>query len=429
MHKKCKLLLVGLLTILPVSEIFSQTRTFSPFSRYGIGEINNKGFGQNAAMGGTGIGLRTPYHLNSLNPAAYTAIDTLSFYFESGVSGFYQTLESAGNSNNFSEIDFDYFAFGFPVSKRFFASVGIKPASNAGYSFSNITGDGSDASLQKASGIGNLTNLYGGLGVKLSPNLSLGMHVSYWFGNIDHTAFTEFINDPDAYKFGTKNNIHLNDVLFDFGLQYSNITGKNNRYTLGFTFSPKTAMSGESTLLKARGYVYDEEGELFLPNDTLSLDKDKWNNKTFELPLGIGIGASYVFNDKLTLAADYTMRQWGDALFPDEDTETTNASYLNVGAEWVPKERTATKYYQRIRYRAGFHYTNDYIKLNGYQVKDFGMSFGLGLPLKRSNTSVNLVFEMGTKGTSQAGQMKEKYNRVTINFTMHEYWFIKRKFE
>jgi hypothetical protein len=188
-------------------------------------------------------------------------------------------------------------------------------------------------------------------------------------------------------------------------------------------------MSGESTLLKARGYVYDEEGELFLPNDTLSLDKDKWNNKTFELPLGIGIGASYVFNDKLTLAADYTMRQWGDALFPDEDTETTNASYLNVGAEWVPKERTATKYYQRIRYRAGFHYTNDYIKLNGYQVKDFGMSFGLGLPLKRSNTSVNLVFEMGTKGTSQAGQMKEKYNRVTINFTMHEYWFIKRKFE
>ena len=178
--------------------------------------------------------------------------------------------------------------------------------------------------------------------------------------------------------------------------------------------------------MKARGYIYDEEGKLFLPNDTLSFDKNVWNNNTFELPLGIGVGASYVFNDKLTIAADYALKQWGDVRFPDEHT---NASYLNIGAEWIPKERTATKYFHRIRYRAGFHYTNDYIKLNGYQVKDLGMSFGLGLPLKRSNTSVNMVFEMGVKGTSEAGQIEEKYNRFTINFTMHEYWFIKRKFE
>lgn len=428
MHNKCKLLLLVLLAIIPVSAVFSQTRTFSPFSRYGIGEINNKGFGRNAAMGGTGIGLRSQYHLNSLNPASYSAIDTLSFYFESALSGFSQSIESMGSSSNFSEVDFDYFAFGFPVTRKFFASFGIKPASNAGYSFNNITGSGTGASLQKAMGTGNITNLYGGVGYKIDSNWSFGAHINYWFGNINHTSFTEFVNDPDAYKYGIKNEIHLNDAFFDFGLQYSNITGKNNRYTLGFTFSPKTAISGESSQLIARGYNYDQDGNLFSMNDTIEFVDNKWRKNTFELPLGFGLGGSFVIDNKLTLAADYSTKQWADANFPDNTTQTTNANYYNFGAEWIPNERTGTKYFQRVRYRAGLHYVQDYIKLNGYQVKDFGMSFGLGLPLKRSNTSVNLVFDIGSKGTSEPNQIKEKYTRFTLNFTMHEYWFVKRKF-
>jgi hypothetical protein len=113
----------------------------------------------------------------------------------------------------------------------------------------------------------------------------------------------------------------------------------------------------------------------------------------------------------------------------DEITQTTNATFYNFGAEWIPNERTGTKYLQRVRYRAGFNYTEDYIKINGYQLKELGMSFGLGLPLKRSNTSVNLAYEYGRKGTAEATQMKEAYHRISLNFTMHEFWFYKRKFD
>lgn len=415
MHNKCKLLILWLL-IIPASLIFSQTRTFSPFSRYGIGEINNKGFGSNTGMGGTGIGLRSPYHLNSLNPASYTSMDTLYFYFESGISGFSQSIESTGGSTSFSKIDFDYFAFGFPVNARIFASFGIKPVSNAGYSFNNLTGEGAGASFSKSKGVGNITNVHGGLGVKISPALSAGLHISYWLGNINHTSFSEFLNDADALKYGIKNDVHINDIFLDFGLQYSNITEENNRYTIGVTFNPKTAIKGESSSLIAQGYNYDEDGKLFLPNDTLSFEESNWDNSTFELPLGFGVGGSFIIDDKLTLAADYSTRRWSDADFPDNTTQTTNANYYNFGAEWTPKERTSTKYVQRIRYRAGLHYTQDYIKLNGYQVKDFGMSFGLGLPLKRSNSSVNVVFDFGSKGTSETNQIKEAYKRITVNF-------------
>ncbi len=429
MYNKCKHFFLGLLIIFPSITVVSQTRTFSPFTRYGIGEINQKGFGRNAAMGNTGIGLRSPYNLNPLNPASYTAIDTLSFYFESGISGFSQNINHMGATNSFSEIDFDYFAFGFPITRKIFTSIGIKPASNAGYSYGTISGEGTSTSLQKAMGLGNITNLYGGIGFKINSSWSAGLNVSYWFGNINHTSFSEYINDPDAYKYGIKHEIHLNDAFIGFGLQYSNIAGKNNKYTIGVTFSPKTAIRGESSMLIARGTMYDVDGNLFITNDTLHSEKNKWSKNTFELPLGLGLGASYTFNDKLTFAADFSTRSWADANFPDDKTETTNANYFNFGAEWIPKERTATNYLHRIRYRAGLHYTQDYIKLNGYQVKDFGMSFGIGLPLKRTNTSVNLVYEFGSRGTSETNQVKETYNRFIVNFTLHEYWFVKRKFE
>ncbi|MDN5291603.1 MAG: hypothetical protein PWQ06_1842, partial [Anaerophaga sp.] len=63
---------------------YAQKKTYSPFSRYGIGELNTAGYGQNAGMANTGIGVRTNEHLNFMNPASYSAIDTMSFFFETG---------------------------------------------------------------------------------------------------------------------------------------------------------------------------------------------------------------------------------------------------------------------------------------------------------------------------------------------------------
>lgn len=429
MHNKCKLLLLLVLATIPVSILFSQTRTFSPFSRYGLGEIYNKGFGRNTGMGGTGIGLRSPHGLNNLNPASYTAFDTLSFYFESGLSAFSQDLKTSGGSVNFSDINFDYFAFGFPVGKRVFASLGILPASNAGYKYFNLETIGSDVSFTNIIGSGNITNFYAGIGIKINTEWSVGMHAKYWFGNINHTSFSDLINDPAALKYGKKTKIHISDVFVDFGLQYTNVIGKNNRYILGATFSPKMGVNGDMSRRVASGNIYHPDGDLFLQDSTISFNETKLSASNFELPLGLGVGASFTFNNKLTVAADYSKRMWSDANYFDDITQTTNATFYNFGAEWVPNERSGTKYFQRIRYRGGFYYTQDYIKINGYQIEDIGMSFGLGLPLKRSNTSVNIAYEYGIKGTAEATQMKEKHHRISLNFTMHEYWFFKRKFE
>ncbi len=57
------------------------------------------------------------------------------------------------------------------------------------------------------------------------------------------------------------------------------------------------------------------------------------------------------------------------------------------------------------------------------------MSFGLGFPLKRSRTSVNINYEFGQRGDISKNMMKESYSRFILCLTLHEYWFFKQKFD
>ena len=57
----------------------------SPYSRYGLGDLQSSAFGRATAMGGAGIASRYNLQINSANPASYTAIDSLNFLFEFGL--------------------------------------------------------------------------------------------------------------------------------------------------------------------------------------------------------------------------------------------------------------------------------------------------------------------------------------------------------
>jgi hypothetical protein len=402
----------------------AQKRTYSPFSRYGIGEINPYGFGQNTGMGNVGIGVRTNEHINYLNPAAYSAIDTMSFFFETGLTTFTQTFDSQGGTEKYNDIDFSYFAMGFSISRNIKASFGLRPFSNAGYKFESSD----NISLSRAIGTGNLSAAYGGLSVRAIPQLSLGMHATYLFGNLQHTTFIEFLDDNNAYKYGIQNEIHANDFVYDFGMQYSQQISDDEQITAGITFRPKQQVGGDFQKTVAKGSVYAEDGMLFTSSYIIPEVSDTSNITSFEMASSVGVGISYNRKNHLLLAADYVISNWGDIDFPDDLTQTINSSFFSAGAEYIPNIRS-NRYLSRIRYRAGIHYGTQYIQINNEDINKFGITFGLGLPLNRTKTSVNLSFEYGTLNPSGDLDLKEKYARMTLNFTFHEFWFIKRKFD
>ena len=64
----------------------AQSGTNSPYTRYGFGQLSDQSFGNSKAMGGIAYGLRDGLHINAANPASYSAVDSLTFLFDAGMS-------------------------------------------------------------------------------------------------------------------------------------------------------------------------------------------------------------------------------------------------------------------------------------------------------------------------------------------------------
>ena len=183
---------------------------------------------------------------------------------------------------------------------------------------------------------------------------------------------------------------------------------QRNMVTLGVIFENKAPFNGTFT-------QYNRA----IPADTITYDDD------FGLPMTIGAGLNYTFDSKLTIAADYMMQQWGDALFFGKTDSLSNRVKIALGAEYIPNPR-GNKYTERIRYRAGLNLHDPYYKVAGnVPVKNFGISFGVGLPLRASNTLINASIEYGKVGEKTL--FREDYFKITFNATFNENWFFKRK--
>lgn len=433
MRNKYIILSVSLFIFLVSSGTFAQQRTYSPYSRYGIGDIQEAGFGRNFGMGNTGIALSSRFNLNDMNPASYTGMDSISFYFEGGMMGFSQKMKTPQSTNQFSDINFAYFAMGFPVAKWGFFSLGLKPSSYVGYEFfSDNSGsvEVTDANyyLNTLKGNGSIARAYAGLAVRPVKNLSLGMHFAYHFGNLRNTSLIQLPNDALALSAGTAEKIRMNDINFDFGAQYRLELDNNKAVTFGATFVPEQKAQGEIEIQSGQGTSIDKETNTV--EITESSDYIK-SDIVAELPASYGLGVAYELNDKLVASVDYSTSLYSKAKIPGINNGVTvkDRNKYAFGMEYIPNDRSADFYPSRIRYRLGTYYVQDYIVKDGNQLEDFGISFGVGLPLKRSKTSLNLGVQWGQRGTSDNNLTKEDYLKFTMNLTLHEFWFVKRQFD
>ena len=102
---------------------------------------------------------------------------------------------------------------------------------------------------------------------------------------------------------------------------------------------------------------------------------------------------------------------------------------MHFGTEYIPDVEAIRGYHKLISYRVGGYYSNSYLMVNDYQLKDYGITFGVGLPVKTLKTSINVAFTLGTRGTTEYNLVKENYGILTFNVTLHDLWFRKRRFD
>ena len=422
LHKR--LINFCLLTFLAISAV-AQSGSNSPYTRYGFGQLSDQGFGNNKAMGGIAYGLRNGLQINAANPASYSAVDSLTFLFDAGMSLQNTNFKENGVKTNAKNSTVDYIAMQFRLWKRMGLTAGFLPYSIAGYNMSQTKSISTDeygnpiTALYNYSGDGSIQQVFLGLGYKVFENLSIGANFSYLYGDITHSASTTFSNS-NAYSSVRADKLEISDYKLDFGLQYTQPFGKKHAVNLGLVYSLGHDLNG-------KGY-YFKETYLSSSSYPVTQTVDTIKN-AFSLPTTIGVGATYVYDNRLTVGLDYTLQNWEDVKFFNEEGKFLNRSKVSLGAEFLPNP-ISRNYLNRVRYRIGAYYSDPYTKVNNQDgAREYGVSLGFGLPLFQSRSILNISGQFVKVDPKIKGMLEENYLKINLGLTFNDRWFMKWKVE
>ncbi len=395
----------------------AQNGTMTPYSSYGLGVLRDGATSAQRAMGGVGYAMSSGRQINAMNPASYAAIDSLTFLFDMGVnvSALWQN-ESHEDGNKFDRNfsgGLDYVTMQFPITKYMGASVGLVPFSSVGYSFGSEIDNGVDS----RQGSGSINEFYLGVAVRPFDGFSVGVNAAYMFGTILNETYAALSSSQSALF---QKQFEVRDYRFTFGVQYGFAPVANDRLNFGLVYTPGKTLLGHS-----RQVYYDTA----LDSEPQFSDEHSLKNN-YSIPETWGAGVSYTFDKKLTMEFDYTYQPWSKAKYRTLD-ETVVTDYYSdrskyaIGMQYVPNLRGS--YLKRVNYRVGAFWSDDYLKIHGNQLREYGVTAGFGFPVPQFKTIVNLGFEWMHRQANPTPLIKENYFTVTLGINFNEMWFRQSK--
>ncbi|HXC06048.1 MAG TPA: hypothetical protein VNZ86_14925, partial [Bacteroidia bacterium] len=209
-------------------------------------------------------------------------------------------------------------------------------------------------------------------------------------------------------------------------------------FAMGFTFSPAMGLSG----------AYDFLAQSYIANGSVEVYKDTLINilnqhAIVKIPSKLGFGLSLSQSYKWNVLADFTYQQWSGYTFGGTSGGLQNSMQGSLGFQFQPS--LTGSYFNIVRYRMGVRYNQTYLDLEGTQLVEAGFSFGVALPvaiggvkhrfdlrqmggLRREYSVVNISAEIGQRGTTTNGLIKETYGRIVLGFTINDRWFQRFKY-
>ncbi|WP_419212151.1 OmpP1/FadL family transporter [Maribacter sp. X9] len=394
-------------------EAQSEALTSSPYSLYGLGIINQTSIGKFNGLGYSGIAVKSAYELNNLNPASYALIPQNSFLYDIGVTGKTNQYSNKGTSDGKTTVNFSNLALGFRIMENLGAGITLVPYSDVGYSLVGISTniEGSNETFESnINGLGGLNDLRLNLGYSVIDKLRVGLNASLLFGNIEENE--TFVYSSTSFESTEKTN--YTGARFGLGLQWD----VTENLTLGSTVQLPTSINGQVK----RSVLKNMYG-----TDITVEDEKTDNVSDFKLPLELGFGLSAKPFEEVTISADYKKNFW-DATYQTENIGSySNQDIYAIGLEYT-KDPNSYKYAQKLRYRLGYNYDNGYLSISNTKIEGYNITAGIGIPTSRGTHSmINLSYSYGAKGIVKNVLVKENYHMLTLNLSLEDLWFVKRK--
>ena len=429
---KKSLFIVAAMTL--ALQAMAQGGTNSPYSQYGLGSLADQGTGFSRGMDGLGIGYRNGTQLNFKNPASYSAMDSLTFIFDVGMSGQITNFKENGKSLNAKNANIEYAVAGFRAFKNVGMSFGILPFTNVSYNYSstNKVGDLNGTTYTNTfNGSGGLHQAFLGVGWQPFKGVSLGVNGSYLWGNYTRSVVNsysdDYVNTLSKYYSAEVANYKL-----DAGMQLSFKFSKKSDLTLGLTYGlgHKLGADPDCKVISRNSQTSVADTALYVVKDGL------------KIPTTLGAGLMLNLKGKLRIGADYTLQKWAEVGFPQYNVVDNKPGYqLNenyfkdrhqviVGGEYC-KNPDARKFLDKVRFRAGASYTTPYININGGDgPKEISVSAGFGIPIVNGWNNRSVLNISGQWVRMDApGLLTENTFRINVGITFNERWFMKWKVE
>jgi len=432
----------------------------SPYSRYGLGDIQPAQHILNRSMGGVSVAFADPQTVNFSNAAAFANLRIVTY--DIGLSVDSRTLRNRNSPEKYNSANFSpaYLALGVPISrkKQIGAAFGLRPISRINYSVAKaerLTGIDSLETVYE--GTGGLNQFFAGIGKKFDKKtnrnqinkalngLSIGIMVGYNFGRKETATKLALVNDTVAYYKGNySTTTNFGGAFINAGLQYEILLDsatikdrgvKKHYLRLGAsgTFGQKLYAKQD---VKRETFNYDANSTVYTVDSVYAATNVKGRIK---IPATYTVG--FLYQESLSdifetwsVGAEFSTTKWSDYRFYNQADAVVNNWQLRVGGQLTPDPLNYRNYFSRVSYRAGFNFGKDYINADGKELKNYGVTIGFGLPVRQPRynpnqfTTIHTALEFGKRG-SKVNDITESYFRFSMALSLSDIWFIKRKYD
>jgi len=424
----------------------------SPYSRYGIGDLNPNQNIISRAMGGISAGMadsvyrgfpKTNWGINFVNPASLGNITNT--ILDIGAEADFRTLKSkvpAARSSSSNSL-FSYLQLAFPIASKkmvkhdmnWGVSVGLRPVSSINYKIEKnerVFG-GADSLNTVYEGTGGINQAFIGTGFRIK-NLSIGVNFGYMFGSKDYSTKLSFMNDTVMYaQSNSANNTTFGDVFYSGGIQYVIPLKNYASLRLGAYGNLQQNIGATTDIVRETYQLNSVTGEQVRVD---SVYEQKGVKGTLKLPSSFGAGFTYQ-DMHWTFGADFEATNWSSYRYFGQADDLQNSWTIRAGAQYYPaKENTSVRnYFSFVKYRAGFYYGPDYVKLDNINRPNYGITIGTGMPLTSLQrisyfgdiVMLNTALEISNRGNNNTN-LRENVVRFSIGVSMNAHWFVKPKY-
>ncbi len=414
-----------ILLLLVIVNSYAQKGSVSPYSFFGIGEESITKTVEEISRGEASVADYSNYRIFLSNPASLANLTFTTYGL--GVSNRTLKVNDGLNSERSSATALSYLVLGVPIGDKAGFAFGLQPNTNVGYSllqeFTDTNNFVTESNL--FFGNGGTNRVFLGYGRKIHKFATVGIEGSFIFGRLSNNI----LNRREGVQFASQSetNSNVSGLVLKAGVQYHRLLKKKEdiELELGATVSLNSSMINRGNELLF-SLINNPEG-VVIPRDTILNRAFRGTVKNpFKSVFGIGIGKHYTWNMSLEYAYQGAFSFDGGPL-GSTVVNYKGASRFSVGGYYLPNFNSVTSYWDRVTYRGGFKYKQTGLVVNNEDINEYGISFGVGMPLGKDLSTFNIGMEIGKRGTIKSGLIKENYFNFRIGLTLNDKWFLKRK--